>query len=300
MKRLTEKLIFRIVVFLLVGVVLAVCLYFLFPTHNEQDLEYTTVTLRSFRYETVGAVPKRYGSSDIKALIYTASDGEEYQIIMPYKKEAEEWKGQTVELGFVRDGSSYVGAHMAVELSRDGIPQYTLENWNSFQENRRAVLFWVWFGVSILFFIPTILEILECFGIIRRRRRHRKNRAAHLAQIQNLENRPRNFPQTVWRTEDGSLTLTVSSDGVVTGTIRHRKGESVTSIPVLFDDTAHTTIRMAEIKGGKPKTPYVEIWEADYHSPDEFDAKPQKTTYFKKGKTVTLRRTDGERSESDP
>lgn len=298
MKSILEKVILRFIVFLLIGAALATCLYFIFPIHDTEDLEYTTVTLRSFRYESVGFIPKKHGSGDIKALIYTASDGEEYQIIMPYKKEAEEWKGQTVELGFVREGSSYVGAHMAVELAIEGIPQYTLKDWNSFQENRRAVLFWVWFGVSVLFFmIPSALELLECFGIIRRRRRHRKNRAARLAQIQHLENRPHNFPDTVWATEDGSLTLTVSSEGVVTGTICHRKGEAVTSVPVLFDDAAHTTIRMAEIRGGKPKTPYIEIWEAEYHSPDEFDAKPQKTTYFKKGKTVTLHRTDGERSE---
>lgn len=36
--------------------------------------------------------------------------------------------------------------------------------------------------------------------------------------------------------------------------------------------------------------------EADYDSPVEFTAKPKKTTYFKKGRTLTVRRIDGEGS----
>ncbi len=294
-QKLIEKIFLRVIVTILVGTIVTVVLWLSLPTWEEDEISRTTVTLYNYRMEKVGAVPRRNGSSDIAALIYTASDGEEYQIAMFHKKEGKELKGKTVEIRYAENASSYAGAHMIVELTVDGEAAYTLADYNEFQENRRAVFFWCWFGVSILPNLALILDVLEYFGIVKRRRRYRKNREAHKAQIQNLGNRPRNFPNTVWTTEDGSLTLTVLPDGTVTGTIRLQNGETVTSIPVLFDDTAHTTIRMAEVRAGKPRTPYIEIWEATYHSPDEFEAMPQKTTYFKKGKTVTLRRTDGER-----
>ena len=66
------------------------------------------------------------------------------------------------------------------------------------------------------------------------------------------------------------------------------------SVPVIADDTAHTTLRMALCKDGERVGGFVEIWETDYDAPDRFTAKPLKTTYFKKGKTLTVRRKDGE------
>lgn len=295
--KLIEKVLFRVVVTVLVGILLAMVLWLLFPIWHADELEHTTVTLQNCRYETVGFVPKKHGSGDIDALIFTASDREQYQIAMFHKKEGEALKGKTVEIGYKENGSSYDGAHMIVELTVDGESVYDLTDWNAFQKNRRAVLFWVWFGVTVLVNLPLILDILEYGGIVKRRRRHRRYRKAHEEQIRNLENRPRNFPNTVWQTEDGTLTLTVAPDGSVTGTIRIPDGDTVKSIPVLFDDTAHTTVRIAKLSrrgSGKKHAGYVEIWEADYDSPVEFTAKPKKTTYFKKGRTLTVRRIDGE------
>ena len=294
--KLIEKVLFRVVVTVLVGALLAVVLWLLFPTWHADELEHTTVTLYDYRYETVGLILKRGGNGNVDALIYTASDREQYQIAMFHKKEGEALKGKTVEIGYKEDGSSYDGAHMIVELTVDGESVYDLTDWNAFQKNRRAALFWVWFGVTVLVNLPLILDVLEYLGIVKRRRRHRRNRKAREEQIRNLENRPRNFPNPVWQTEDGILILSVSSDGIVTGTIRIPDGDTVKSIPVLFDDTAHTTVRIAKLSrrgSGKKHAGYVEIWEADYDSPVEFTAKPKKTTYFKKGKTLTVRRTDG-------
>ena len=76
--------------------------------------------------------------------------------------------------------------------------------------------------------------------------------------------------------------------------IRTPDGEGVRSIPVIFDDTAHTTIRMAPLEAGERVGSYIEIWKADYDAPDRFTAKPVKTAYFKKGKTLTVRRKDEE------
>ena len=295
--KLIEKVLFRVVVTVLVGTLLAMVLWLLFPTWHADELEHTTVTLQNCRYETVGFVPKKHGSGDIDALIFTASDREQYQIAMFHKKEGEALKGKTVEIGYKENGSSYDGAHMIVELTVDGESVYDLTDWNAFQKNRRAVLFWVWLGVTVLVNLPLILDILEYGGIVKRRRRHHRNRKAREEQIRNLDNRPRNFPNTVWKTEDGTLTLTVSPDGIVTGTVRIPDGATVKSIPILFDDTAHTTVRIAKLSwrgSGKKHAGYVEIWEADYDSPVEFTAKPKKTTYFKKGKALTVRRTGGE------
>lgn len=295
--KLIEKVLFRVVVTVLVGALLAIVLWLLFPTWHADELEHTTVTLQNCRYETVGFIPKKHGSGDIDALIFTASDREQYQIAMFHKKEGQALKGKTVEIGYKENGSSYDGAHMIVELTVDGESVYDLTDWNAFQKNRRAVLFWVWFGFTVLVNLPLILDILEYGGIVKRRRRHRRNRKAREEQIRNLDNRPRNFPNTVWQTEDGTLTLTVSPDGIVTGTVRIPDGDTVKSIPILFDDTAHTTVRIAKLSrrgSGKKHAAYVEIWEADYDSPVEFTAKPKKTTYFKKGKTLTVRRTGGE------
>lgn len=295
--KLIEKVLFRVVVTVLVGALLAIVLWLLFPTWHADELEHTTVTLQNCRYETVGFIPKKHGSGDIDALIFTASDREQYQIAMFHKKEGKALKGKTVEIGYKENGSSYDGAHMIVELTVDGESVYDLTDWNAFQKNRRAVLFWVWFGFTVLVNLPLILDILEYGGIVKRRRRHRRNRKAREEQIRNLDNRPRNFPNTVWQTEDGTLTLTVSPDGIVTGTVRIPDGDTVKSIPILFDDTAHTTVRIAKLSrrgSGKKHAAYVEIWEADYDSPVEFTAKPKKTTYFKKGKTLTVRRTGGE------
>ena len=295
--KLIDKVVLRSVVTALVGVLLATALWLLFPTWETSELSHATVTLGTYRYETVGFVPKKHGSGDIDALIFTASDREQYQIAMFHKKEGEALKGKTVEIGYKENGSSYDGAHMIVELTVDGESVYDLTDWNAFQKNRRAVLFWVWFGVTVLVNLPLILDILEYGGIVKRRRRHRRNRKAREEQIRNLENRPRNFPHTVWQTEDGALTLTVAPDGSITGTMRIPDGDTVKSIPVLFDDTAHTTVRIAKLSrrgSGKKHAGYVEIWEADYDSPVEFTAKPKKTTYFKKGRTLTVRRIDGE------
>ena len=54
------------------------------------------------------------------------------------------------------------------------------------------------------------------------------------------------------------------------------------------------TSELSRHGSGRKHTGYVEIWEADYDSPVEFTAKPKKTTYFKKGRTLTVRRIDGE------
>lgn len=291
-----EKIILRVIVTLLVGVIVAAALWLILPTWEAKELDHTTVTLHTCRYETVGFIPRGHGNGDVKALIYTASDGEEYQIAMFHKKEGKELEGQTVRIGYKENGSSYDGAHMIVELTVGEDTAYTLTDWNDFQRNRRAIIFWLWLGITVLANLPLIIDILSYFGIVKRRRRYRRNRKAHEAKLQNLQNRPRNFPDSVWRTEDGKMILTVNRDGTVTGEVRIAEGEGDRTVPISFDDTAHTTIRIAETTAGKKAAPYAEVWEADYHSPHAFTAKPRKTTYFKKGKTVTLHRINTERS----
>ena len=60
--KLIEKVLFRVVVTVLVGILLAMVLWLLFPIWHADELEHTTVTLHSYRYETVGFVPKKHGS----------------------------------------------------------------------------------------------------------------------------------------------------------------------------------------------------------------------------------------------
>ena len=86
------------------------------------------------------------------------------------------------------------------------------------------------------------------------------------------------------------VTITVDADGHITGVIRVQDGGSARSVPVIFDDTAHTTIRIAPLEAGERVGRYIEIWEGDYDDPDYFTAKPLKTAYFKKGKTIRIER----------
>ena len=51
---------------------------------------------------------------------------------------------------------------------------------------------------------------------------------------------------------------------------------------------------MTPLEAGERVGSYIEIWKADYDAPDRFTAKPVKTAYFKKGKTLTVRRKDEE------
>ena len=155
-----------------------------------------------------------------------------------------------------------------------------------------------------MFLYPVILcgpvyVICEACGLAsraNRRRRHIRKKEAHAEQLAELSNRPRNFPDSVWQSTDGRLTLTVDADGHITGVIRVQDGGSAGSVPVIADDTAHTTLRMALCKDGERAGRFVEIWETDYDDPDYFTAKPLKTEYFKKGKTLTVRRMDGDAS----
>lgn len=291
MRRVTKLLI----AFTLLALVLLLALSAIFfPQAKEDELKTTTVTLDTYRYEVVGHTPTKH-SKPIKAMIFRVSNGQQYQIAMFYKDEAETLSGHTVTIRYVEDGSSYVGAHMIVEMNEGEQVHYTLEEWNQFQRQR------VWIMPLVIFALPlvTLCYVLEdlfgIFGRAKRRLRSARKRNARREQLTELQNRPRNFPNTLWQTEDGTLILTVAPDGGVTGTIRVNDGDTVKTVPILFDDTAHTTIRMAELRGGKKRAPYIEIWEADYDSPDEFTAKPQKTTYFRKEKTVTVHRTDDER-----
>ena len=84
----------------------------------------------------------------------------------------------------------------------------------------------------------------------------------------------------------------MDEDGGITGVIGvlDKDGDVMSSVSVSFDDTAHTTIRIAPLEAGERVGRYVEIWEGDYDDPDRFTAKPLKTTYFKKGKTIRIER----------
>ena len=286
----------------LFGFLFAQCI----KSYAEFDYDYTELLCREltltgyeedYYYKTGTSYRLYFEESDEPLVINNITSKKLDKKALTVLKEGQALKGKTVEIGYKENGSSYDGAHMIVELTVDGESVYDLTDWNAFQKNRRAVLFWVWFGFTVLVNLPLILDILEYGGIVKRRRRHRRNRKAREEQIRNLDNRPRNFPNTVWQTEDGTLTLTVSPDGIVTGTVRIPDGDTVKSIPILFDDTAHTTVRIAKLSrrgSGKKHAAYVEIWEADYDSPVEFTAKPKKITYFKKGKTLTVPRTGGE------
>lgn len=291
MRRSTKLLIaFTILGFALVMLLTAIYS----PQAKEEELKTATVTLGAYRYELVGTVPKRHGSADIYDIIFKASDGQQYQIARFYKEEAEALSGHTVTIRYLENEGTWVGSHAVAELAEGETVHYTLEDWNRSQRR----MMWI---MPLLFVLP-LLAILcyvleDVFGIFGRANRHRRRarqKTARAEQLAELSNRPRNFPNTVWETEDGRLTVTVDGEGRATGVIRIPEGEGVRSIPVIFDDTAHTTIRMALCEAGERVGPYIEIWEADYDHPDRFTAKPLKTAYFKKGKTLTVRHKDGE------
>jgi hypothetical protein len=144
----------------------------------------------------------------------------------------------------------------------------------------------------LLTLVLVIEDLFSVSGRVKRYIRGTRKKNARSEQLAELQNRPRNFPNTTWQTEDGKLTFTVDEQGRVTGVIRVPEGDGTRSIPVIFDDTAHTTIRIAPLEAGERVGRYIEIWEGDYDYPDRFTAKPLKTTYFKKGKTITVRRVN--------
>ena len=288
MKRTTKLAIaFTVLAYLLI-----LCLTAIYePKVKESDLTTTTVTLISYRYELVGSVPKHRGSADIHDIIFTASDGELYQIARFYKKEAESLVGHTVTLRYVEGAGSWGDSHAVAELTEGDTVHYTLDKWNDSRRNNVLIF-------PLVFLYPVILcgpvyVIYEVCGLASRaarRRRHLRKKEAHAEQLAELSNRPRNFPDSVWQSTDGRLTITVDADGHITGVIRVQDGGSAGSVPVIADDTAHTTLRMALCKDGERVGRFVEIWETDYDDPDRFTAKPLKTTYFKKGKTIRIER----------
>ncbi len=287
MKRITKVILAFTV---LAGILMVAFALLIFPTVEEEETETDILTLVSYRNAFVG-----YGrhSRKITAVIFKASDGEEYAVAQFYKDEAKELSGHTVTIRYMENGSSFDGVHMIVELSEGDMTHYTLEEWNKSQRSFVWVALMVW---GLFAFIALLYVLGDVFGIFARANRYRRNarkKDARREQLAELRNRPRNFPNTVWQTPDERLTLTVDGDGRITGVIRIPDGDSVRSVPVIFDDTAHTTVRMALSEAGERVGQYIEIWEADYDRPDQFTAKPLKTVYFKKGKTVTVRRTDG-------
>jgi hypothetical protein len=181
---------------------------------------------------------------------------------------------------------------MIADMTEGEETHYTLAEWNQFQRRR------MWL-IPLLFF-PLLLVVLcyvleDVFGIVGRTKHHRRRarqKAARAEQLDNLANRPHNFPGSVWKSTNGRLTLTVDEDGGITGVIGvlDKDGDVMSSVTVSFDDTAHTTIRMAPLEAGERVGRYIEIWEGDYDYPDRFTAKPLKTTYFKKGKTIRIER----------
>ena len=292
MKRTTKLAIaFTILAYLLI-----LCLTAIYqPMVKESDLTTATVTLVSYRYEVVGSVPKRHGSADIHDIIFTASDGELYQIARFYKKEAESLVGHTVTLRYVEGAGSWGDSHAVAELTEGDTVHYTLDKWNDSRRNK-ALIFPLVFLYPVILCGPVylIIEVCSLASRANRRRRHLRKKEAHAEQLAELQNRPRNFPDSVWQSTDGRLTITVDADGHITGVIRVPEGDGTRSIPVIFDDTAHTTIRIALCEAGERVGRYIEIWEGDYDYPDRFTAKPVKTAYFKKGKTLTVRRKDRE------
>ena len=288
MKRTTKLAIaFTVLAYLLI-----LCLTAIYePMVKESDLTTTTVTLISYRYELVGSVPKRHGSVDIHDIIFTASDGELYQIARFYKKEAESLVGHTVTLRYVEGAGSWGDSHAVAELTEGDTVHYTLDKWNDSRRNKALLLplVFLW-PVALVGPVYLIIEVCSLSSRAARRRRHLRKKEAHAEQLAELSNRPRNFPNTTWQTEDGKLTFTVDEQGRSTGVIRVQDGGSARSVPVIADDTAHTTLRMALCKDGERVGKFVEIWETDYDDPDYFTAKPLKTTYFKKGKTIRIER----------
>ena len=288
MKRTTKLAIaFTVLAYLLI-----LCLTAIYePKVKESDLTTTTVTLISYRYEVVGFIPNRRGSDDIRDMIFTASDGELYQIARFYKKEAESLVGHTVTLRYVEGAGSWGDSHAVAELTEGDTVHYTLDKWNDFRRNKALLLplVFLW-PVALCGPVYVICEVCGLASRANRRRRHLRKKEAHAEQLAELQNRPRNFPNTTWQTEDGKLTFTVDEQGRATGVIRVPEGDGTRSIPVIFDDTAHTTIRIALCEAGERVGSYIEIWEGDYDDPDRFTAKPLKTTYFKKGKTIRIER----------
>lgn len=291
MRRITK-------LFIVITVLIAAFLLYLtpifIPQAKEEELKTATVTLGTYRYEVVGFTPRRRGSSDIKAMIFRASDGQEYQVAMFYDDEAEALTGHTVTVRYVVDGGSYLGTHMIAEMTEGEETHYTLAEWNQFQRRRMWLIPLMLWAPILLTLVLVIEDLFSVSGRVKRYIRGTRKKNARSEQLAELSNRPRNFPNTTWQTEDGKLTFTVDEQGRATGVIRVPEGDGTRSIPVIFDDTAHTTIRMALCEAGERVGRYIEIWEADYDHPDRFTAKPVKTTYFKKGKTLTVRRKDGE------
>ena len=288
MKRTTKLAIaFTVLAYLLI-----LCLTAIYqPPVKESDLKTTTVTLVSYRYEVVGSVPKRHGSADIHDIIFTASDGELYQIARFYKKESESLVGHTVTLRYVEGEGSWGNSHAVAELTEGDTVHYTLEEWNSFRRNKALLLplVFLW-PVALVGPVYLIIEVCSLSSRTARRRRHLRKKEAHAEQLAELSNRPRNFPCTTWQSTDGRLTLTVDADGHITGIIRIPDGDTAKSVPVTVDDAAHTTLRMALCEGGERVGRFIEIWEADYDAPDHFTAKPIKTVYFKRNKTIRIER----------
>ena len=288
MKRTTKLAIaFTVLAYLLI-----LCLTAIYqPMVKESDLTTTTVTLISYRYEVVGSVPKHRGSADIKDIIFTASDGELYQLARFYKKESESLVGHTVTLRYVEGEGSWGNSHAVAELTEGDTVHYTLEEWNSFRRNKALLLplVFLW-PVALVGPMYLIIEVCSLSSRAARRRRHIRKKEAHAEQLAELSNRPRNFPCTTWQSTDGRLTLTVDADGHITGIIRIPDGDTAKSVPVTVDDAAHTTLRMALCEGGERVGGFVEIWETDYDAPDCFTAKPIKTVYFKRNKTIRIER----------
>ena len=290
MRRSTKLLIaFTVLGFALVMLLTAIYS----PQAKEEDLKTATVTLGAYRYEVVGHTYRKHGK-DIKDIIFTASDGQQYQIARFYKEEAEALSGHTVTIRYLENEGTWVGSHAVAELTEGDITHYTLEEWNRFQGNMVWLMPLLCFPLLLVVLCYVLEDVFGIFGRTKRHRRRARNKAARAEQLAELQNRPRNFPNTTWQSEDGKLTFTVDEQGRATGVIRVPEGDGTRSIPVIFDDTAHTTIRRALCEAGERGGRYIEIWEGDYDYPDRFTAKPVKTAYFKKGKTLIVRRKDGE------
>ena len=291
MRRITK-------LFIVITVLIAAFLLYLtpifIPQAKEEELKTATVTLGTYRYEVVGFKPRRRGSSDIKAMIFQASDGQQYQVAMFYDDEAEALTGHTVTVRYVEDGGSYLGTHMIADMTEGEETHYTLAEWNQFQRRRMWLIPLMLWAPILLTLVLVIEDLFSVSGRVKRYIRGTRKKNARAEQLAELSNRPRNFPNTTWQTEDGKLTFTVDEQGRATGVIRVPEGDGTRSIPVIFDDAAYTTIRIAPLEAGERVGRCIEIWEGDYDYPDRFTAKPLKTTYFKKGKTLTVRRKDGE------
>ena len=287
MRRITK-------LFIVITVLIAAFLLYLtpifIPQAKEEELKTATVTLGAYRYEVVGFKPRRRGSSDIKAMIFQASDGQEYQVAMFYDDEAEALTGHTVTVRYVEDGGSYLGTHMIADMTEGEETHYTLAEWNQFQRRRMWLIPLMLWAPILLTLVLVIEDLFSVSGRVKRYIRGTRKKNARAEQLAELQNRPRNLPNTTWQTEAGKLTFTVDEQGRATGMIRTPEGEGVRSIPVIFDDTAHTTIRIAPLEAGERVGRYIEIWEGDYDHPDRFTAKPLKTAYFKKGKTIRIER----------